>query len=217
MVELVVVVAIIGLMAAIAIPSFARMGLLWRNDLQASARELYTLLRAAKIYATTYNTETALVFSTYTPEGSIASANLRAAAVMYQHPARTFTDEYGDVKHLFVPVAGRDEGLLRTLPGNTGLNLNVFPEDRTPGCLEAVRVLFPDTGEQSDFEAVIFEASGRLRKDGREFYQLHVCYTADAGVDERLVDPALGENPDNYRTIDINLYRATGRVEIASD
>jgi len=222
MVELVVVVAIIAIMAGIAIPSMARMGLLWRNDLQASARELYTLLRAARIYASTYNVETAVVYSTYNPEGNTPN-NLRAAALMYQHPTLTVGGESRQL--LFVPVASRDEGQLRPLPGNTGLESEMFPQDK-PG-FEKVKVLFTNSttypewlaspDEQGDYYANVFEPSGRLRNGERELYRLHVCYTADAGIDERLVDPELGENGYNLRTININIYRATGRVEIASD
>jgi len=224
MVELVVVVAIIAIMAAVAIPSFARMGLLWRNDLQASAREIYTLLRAARIYAGTYNVETAVVYTTYTPDGSIAN-NLRAAALMYQHPTQTFKDEEGNTRRLFVPVTSRDEGQLRPLPGNTGLESDMFPQDK-PG-FEKVKVLFTNSttypkwlaspDEQGDYYANVFEPSGRLRNGERELYKLHVCYTADASIDERLVEPELGENGYNLRTININIYRATGRIEIASD
>jgi Tfp pilus assembly protein FimT len=224
MVELVVVVAIIGIMTAVAIPTFARMGLLWRNDLQASARELYTLLSAAKIYAGTYNVETAVVYTTYRPEGG-ASNNLRAVALMYQHPTLTLKAEDGYDYRVFIPVASRDEGQLRTLPGNTGLDLAAFPDDLLS--LEKVKVLFTNSTtyeewghrpeEQGNYDALVFEPSGRLRKDGRELYTLHVCYTTDASPDERLVDPEQGEIQSNLRTIKINLYRATGRVEMASD
>lgn len=230
MVELVVVVAIIGLMAAIAIPSFARMGLLWKNDLQSSARELYTLLRAARIYASTYNVETALVYTTYRPPGSTAD-NLRAAAVMYQHPhpnmRATFYSDDGDIAYsgpVFVPVPRRDEGQFTTLPGNTG----ILP----PVDFEQVPILYPQDGAFNNYVpdknycdyplyAHIFEPSGRLRADGltpQELYTIRVGYTTDASVEERLVDPELGEQaPNNIRKIDVNIYRATGRVEIAKE
>lgn len=60
MVELLVVLAIIGILIGISIP-IARM--FTRNDLRDSARTIYTLLRAARVYATTYNVETAVVYS----------------------------------------------------------------------------------------------------------------------------------------------------------
>ncbi|MCX5769429.1 MAG: prepilin-type N-terminal cleavage/methylation domain-containing protein [Candidatus Hydrogenedentes bacterium] len=223
MVELLVVVAIIAIMAGIAIPSFARMGLLWRNDLQASARELYTLLRAARIYATTYNVETAVVYTTYRPEGSTAN-NLRAAAMMYGYESK-------DKGFVFRPVSYQDQGSFRFLPGDTALLYNQVvtqngqPKLVIPGC-EDVRVYFPasDSYENDTFYAHIFEPSGRLRAGGsqKEFYSFRIGYTADASVDEQLIDPAVPSdpyNPDdrNIRKIDINLYRATGRVEISSD
>ena len=211
MVELVVVVAIIGIMAAVAIPTFARMGLLWRNDLQSSARELYTLLRAAKIYAGTYNVETAVVYTTYNPEGG-ASNNLRAAAMMYLNTGN----------ESFYPVSRQDDGSFRSLPGETCLLFEPRPNDPTepwiPGS-ESVKAPTIARFEDEAFYAHVFEPSGRLRVSGdqRELYRIDVRYDDSASVDERLVDPEFGEDPSNYRMIGINLYRATGRVEISSD
>ncbi len=58
--ELLVVIAIIGLLAVISIP-VTRM--FERDDLRAAARTLHTMLRAARMYAMTYNVETAVVYS----------------------------------------------------------------------------------------------------------------------------------------------------------
>ena len=199
MVELVVVVAIIAIMAAVAIPSFARMGLLWRNDLQASARELYTLLRAARIYASTYNVETAVVYTTYRPEGG-ASANLRAAALMYLDTSNK----------TFMSVSRRDEGAFRPLPGETCLFEPVSGS-------ESVKAIPQYETVPDDFQAHVFEPSGRLRVSGqqKELFTISVGYGDGASLDERYVDPGDPNSP--LRTININLYRTTGRVEIASD
>ena len=108
MVELLVVIAVIGILIGISIP-ITRM--FTRNDLRDSARTVYTLLRAARVYATTYNVETAVVYSldnpftretggpdqftpledTILPDGDgplapLAVRTIRAASVMYKLP-----------------------------------------------------------------------------------------------------------------------------------
>ena len=108
MVELLVVIAVIGILIGISIP-ITRM--FTRNDLRDSARTVYTLLRAARVYATTYNVETAVVYAldnpftretggpdqftpledTILPDGDgplapLAVRTIRAASVMYRLP-----------------------------------------------------------------------------------------------------------------------------------
>ena len=63
LVELLVVLAIVGFIVVLSIPMVGRLGLLGGSQQELAGRELFTLLRAAKIYATTYNVETALAYS----------------------------------------------------------------------------------------------------------------------------------------------------------
>ncbi len=58
--ELLVVMAIIGLLAVISIPVTRMFS---RNDLRDGARTIYTMLRAARMYAMTYNVEAAVIYS----------------------------------------------------------------------------------------------------------------------------------------------------------
>lgn len=207
MVELVVVMAIIGLMAAIAIPSFTRMGLFSGNELQDSAREIYTLLRAARAYAGTYNVDAALVYSPYRSTDTGISS-LRAVAIMYR--------PQGD-PDLFVPVPREDQGQFRELPRDT----MVLAEAGFPPGTESITIHRDneDADDPESYAAHVFDPSGRLRqpKGMKERYTFQVCYGPDASAEERLVDPNRGEFPDNLRSIAINLYRATGRVEISND
>ncbi len=62
LVELLVVIGIIATLSAVAIPVIARTGLFTSNKAELAARELFTVLRAAKIYATTHNVETAVAY-----------------------------------------------------------------------------------------------------------------------------------------------------------
>jgi len=62
LVELLVVLGIIATISAVSIPVIARSGLFTSNKSQLAARELFIVLRAAKIYATTHNVETAVAY-----------------------------------------------------------------------------------------------------------------------------------------------------------
>lgn len=73
LVELLVVMAILGLVAAVAVPAMMSMrekGLFGTDPLELASRELYTLLTAARIYATTYNVETAVAYAVASSENS---------------------------------------------------------------------------------------------------------------------------------------------------
>lgn len=62
-VELLVVLAIIGFLAAITIPLLFQMGLFGGREVELAARDLFTLMTAARTYATTNNIETAVAYS----------------------------------------------------------------------------------------------------------------------------------------------------------
>ncbi len=101
MIELIVVLAIIAIMSAVVVPTFARMGYFSRNDVQASARELFAMLKAAKIYAATYRVNTAIVYSLVSKDDSVTNKSVEAidaAALVYKLPRSiadhtTFLDE----------------------------------------------------------------------------------------------------------------------------
>lgn len=111
LVELLVVMAIIGLLIGTA---FSALLMFRRNDMRDSARTLNSLLRAARIYAMTYNVEAGVVYSLDYPfsrepdgadvfmplfdsifpdpeqlsfETAMGVRVVRAAAVMYQIPS----------------------------------------------------------------------------------------------------------------------------------
>jgi prepilin-type N-terminal cleavage/methylation domain-containing protein len=63
LVELIVVLAIVAILSAIAIPGLARFGAFSNDTLSRETRQLYEMLTAARIYATTYNVRTAVVYT----------------------------------------------------------------------------------------------------------------------------------------------------------
>ncbi len=93
LIELLVVLAIITILGALSVPVTRMFS---RNDLRDGARTIYTMLRAARVYAMTYNVETAVVYALddeFTQNGPIEDTlrggyvrAIRAAAVMYRLP-----------------------------------------------------------------------------------------------------------------------------------
>src|SRR5690606_3426147 len=63
LIEMLVVIAIISVMMAIAVPTLHRIGIFGRDDVHTSARDLLTKLKAARIYAGANRVDTAVVYS----------------------------------------------------------------------------------------------------------------------------------------------------------
>jgi prepilin-type N-terminal cleavage/methylation domain-containing protein len=63
LVEMLVVMTIIGLLAGIAIPVFARSGAQAKNEVSGAARTLYSELVAARYHAARYRVDTAVVYA----------------------------------------------------------------------------------------------------------------------------------------------------------
>jgi prepilin-type N-terminal cleavage/methylation domain-containing protein len=145
LVEVLVVLGIIALLSAIAIPGLARLGAFSRDEFKRAVSEVDSLLRAAQIYATTYHVNTAVVYSldNYSAAESAAADNTPASNPFLEDPAdpadplaAPLTDSFtnvaarqieaaaimyqlpttmGAVSGLFVPVPG-DNGEFRPLP-----------------------------------------------------------------------------------------------------
>lgn len=80
LVEMLVVIALIAALAGLAIPAIARAGGFLSDDPNIAARELYASMRAARVYATTYRVNTAVVYGVTDPAAtvdSVTGVNLR--------------------------------------------------------------------------------------------------------------------------------------------
>ena len=135
LVELLVVLSIVAVMTAVAVPMFSRMGILSGDDLKRGSRELYAMLRAAKLYAATYRVDTAIAYTTTAEavgvdEGGATvyktSERFRAIAMFYEHPhlqdnPLVFDNADGTAytgQRIFVPVSEVGGGFKR-LPGDS--------------------------------------------------------------------------------------------------
>ncbi len=158
LVELLVVLGMISILAALAVPGMARIGVFSRNELQRSSRELYAFLRAARIYASTFNVNTAVAYSfdNYTSpsldannDGYLDGAGdtlmvepmtdsvtgniiriIRSAAMLYELPSTS-----GAFAGKYVPVKG-EQGDFRTLTGRTCILLNNPVEPGFPDLIQ---------------------------------------------------------------------------------
>ncbi|HOH49557.1 MAG TPA: prepilin-type N-terminal cleavage/methylation domain-containing protein [Candidatus Hydrogenedentes bacterium] len=88
LVELIVVLAVIGILAGISIPVVRMFS---QNDLQRGVRPLTSMLRAARVYAATFNVNTAVVYeiAPFPVDDTILGQTVRVlsgAMVVYQLP-----------------------------------------------------------------------------------------------------------------------------------
>ncbi len=145
LVEILVVLAIVAVVSAIAIPGLAKMGAFSRDEFKRATQEVNSVLRAAQLYATTYNVNTAVVYSMdHYSEGETQSGapepitspivdsltgvqvrQIEAAAIMYQLPTSMPSLSDGQpnpLKGCYVPIAG-DKGEFTPLPQGMSIML----------------------------------------------------------------------------------------------
>ena len=82
LVEMIVVLGLVALLSAIALPVMYRMGPGATNKPQLAAREIYTHLRAARQYAATHNVDAGLAYLLTTWEGKLV---IRGYAPVREH------------------------------------------------------------------------------------------------------------------------------------
>lgn len=209
MAELLVVVAIIGLMAGIAVPTFVRMGYFSQDDSKQTARRLYSMLRAAREFAATHRVNTAVA---YFDADSDDGPFLRAM-VFYENTNLEVKDESGPVRFYYVPA---DSSVVpEPFQGNTG----ILNRDGV-GAFGTMLIDILMTGESADdpvgttrqVSAHVFDPSGRLKtEDERELFTINVGYTPV--VDEMVRFDDQGRE----RIVKIELQKSTGRVRIATE
>ncbi len=212
LVELLVVLAVVAMMAAVAIPGFSRMGLFSKDKLGDAARDAQGILSAARIYAMTNHCNTAVVFE---PDPITQAA--RMSMLVYQ------PQKGAD----YLPVDGT-EGKFRLFPEETCL----YPWDdpahasdpnddyKNMMIFETIPVDFgdkladPPVVDVVTLLAIVFQPSGRIETNGKiEKYRLRLAYTEEADPALRFYDDAQTQE----RLITIELQRSTGRARVEED
>jgi len=218
LVEILSVLAIIAIMASVTVPMMWRMGAFSRERRTGAARELYAMLRAAKVYAASNRVDTALAYY-YNPEDDNHDPVLGFQRQLLNTTIIVRKLTSGD----FVPLQNRN-GAFRAMEEGTcayltdvdsaGLKeISVRDAEDRPLYVERDGILVPvDT-----FLAHVFKPSGRMRTDSqRQRFELKVGLTPDANIEERFVDVD-PEPPDQLEEIliPVELFSATGRVNVA--
>jgi len=206
MIELIVVLAVLALMSAIAIPTFARLGYFSRNDLQATARELHSMLKAAKIYAATYRVNTAVAYSVVPVIDSRTGATVEiidAAALVYEFPEKIrdltdFQDQSNDLHtDAFVPITASLTGaFFRSTKQDTCVLMQGLPGYDLKRTLNTIRIyrVEPQISENNEprFIAYPVETLPAYR-DNRDRFFAHIFKTGGQVV---VSDPSL---PERFR------------------
>lgn len=125
LVELLIVMAILGLVAAVSVPAMMSMrekGLFGTDPLELASREFYTMLSAARSYATTYNVHTAVAYAVALPQDSETGQSKividgmgmvrRLKRSELEGACEGIRRESADGVDVYVPVADR-EGIFR--------------------------------------------------------------------------------------------------------
>ncbi len=135
LVELLVVLGIIGLISAVLVPFAVRNGWFTASKSAFAARELFTMLKAASVYAGTYNVDTAVAYAGRLVDDSetgvedVPVADRLVLARRLSREEITALIEAGVAlqfnAELYVPVLG-PEGVFRPLPNQTCILPDLF-------------------------------------------------------------------------------------------
>jgi len=172
LIEVIIVMAIISLLAAVTIPTLARMGAFSRDDVNDAARDLYGLMRAARMYASTHRVDTAVVYVLNAEEDSRNSAfgmeyapqfvadSVAMARRLSLDEVRQYIDETAGpnseaARHSYVLVDSI-EGRMWSLPGNA----------RVRAAIEDVALWMPDP-DNPDHAGLTPQDSQLLTGDNR--------------------------------------------------
>ncbi len=137
LVELLVVLGMIGVISAVVVPAYIRSGWSGAGKSAFAARELFTILKAARVYASTYNVETAVAYGgaliadselSGSPCVPVADSVIlarrlkREELIAYNLPANS--------RDIFVPLSSAD-GVFRPLPKQMAVLPDLFEVDAT--------------------------------------------------------------------------------------
>lgn len=131
LVELLVVLAIVGILAGIAVPTLMRLGVFSFNKVDAAARDVFGVMRAARMFAAVNRCDTAvLYYVTTAPGGEYVVSGLGVARQMTEdelNDSGAFSGNAVSNRTQYVMLDTSD-ARFRKMPGDTCILLNNFPE-----------------------------------------------------------------------------------------
>jgi prepilin-type N-terminal cleavage/methylation domain-containing protein len=212
LVELIVVMAIIATLAALAVPGIAMLRPGAKQELSRANREIYTLLRAAKIYASTYNVDTAVAFFE-APEftSSSPAGIMSAAAVFYKLPkdkvqSCIIINDAGNSEQRnfdYLPLPN-DSGQFREFPGRFIVYL---PPNWPPD-----GVVIEDTTDSNDtFTAVSGSKNINTYLPSSDPGEFILDFATHRANDMNICD-----DPERVRTFPAYIFEPSGRIDSGS-
>lgn len=240
LVEVLVVLAIVALVSAIAIPGLAKLGAFSRDEFKRATQDTYSILRAAQLYATTYNVNTAVVYSMdhYSPAeagdpyiapenevgtdlGEPISVDARITDSLTGAPVRQIeaaavmyelSSTMGPLAGRYVPVAG-ELGEFRPLPQGMSILL-ISPEPEDIDTTDPTNPIFGEYYAEFDFSN--YRSSALVNRIGRLGMSR---ITAALGLPQALAGPdlyAFANDPTLYQTekFPAHIFRPSGRISM---
>jgi hypothetical protein len=135
LVELLVVLGMIGVISAVVVPISIRNGWFTGSKSAFAARELFTILKAARVYASTYNVETAVAYGGALVKDSELPGHpcvpVADSIIFARRLKREELIVYGlaaNSTNIFVPLSSAD-GAFRTLPKQMAVLPDLFEVD----------------------------------------------------------------------------------------
>lgn len=206
LVELLVVVTIIALVAAIAVPTFARVGAFQRNSVYKTARQLHGLLYAAKVHAATHRVDTAVAYAYQDKD-----ENNNEIPVKFMNVVCIMKKDAGSGR--FVPLDDYS-GQVRRLPGESGI---LHQPDKNG--LKGITVRADLQDPKWVWRAHVFRPGGYLDTSAAAMRYSMGIYSAPPQLNSdgtvKLVDGLpIGADGDALQTETVELFKAFGRARI---
>lgn len=222
LIELLVVLAIVALLAGISVPTLTRLGVFSFNKVDAAARDVFGVMRAARMYAATNRVDTAVVYAVLYPEptNTLTDPVIDGIGVARQMTEREITDagvgtsDASENRRKFVMVSSSD-AQFRKLPHDTCVALHPDPAAWLAMYgFEPIDVMQNDGGMLSDlyprdpdtrFYAHVFAPSGETKCTYVERMRCQLTVTNMPGP---------GNAEDEIRFAGVELQMATGRPKL---
>lgn len=239
--ELLVVLTIIAILGSVAAPALYRMGVFSRDKVDYCARELFSLYRAAKVYAATYRTKCAFGYGAVPAvHDTVLSMDRWCADSVFMLRELTAQEKMALGKTAsetwFVPLEDRNGNFQGLEPG-TCVYMDIpiammvnqdwalveaqlaadYGIQFVNACrLDGTHLLeWPPGTPVWRFPAHVFRPSGTIHSASpKQRFVLRVALTPDATPSKRFVNPDFPVYHEEVKA-DLELFASTGRMKVS--